>query len=150
MKMHHSIILLTIILITAGSNSYAQESYPFLCRGPFAYAIVGEKAADVKIIFKKNDTRAGATGALLKPGTCAWTDRPINPQEPSEIYYTGAVISGLSSTHHVALEATNLFLMILLQQVAASDRFILNIRAYQTPDKKLLRTGSTVLATPFL
>lgn len=33
-------------------------------------------------------SQAGASGAL-KPGECAWADRPLTPEEPTTLFYQG-------------------------------------------------------------
>lgn len=44
----------------------------------------------------RSPTPAGAAGAALPPGTCAFSDRPLAPEDPSRLEYSGQVWPGLT------------------------------------------------------
>jgi hypothetical protein len=62
----------------------AQEgpSYPLYCRGPLSLgtSFFGQS---YEILYVPNPTAAGSVGQTLRPGSCAWADRPLNPLEAS-------------------------------------------------------------------
>jgi hypothetical protein len=85
--------------------------YALLCRGPLAFATRKRRGesidfddvwpwvspqrstsnpddTEVAIRFRKNPDAAGAQGAGLSPGSCAWVDRPLNEAEPSVLAFT--------------------------------------------------------------
>ncbi|MCR9162494.1 MAG: hypothetical protein ACE37F_19345 [Nannocystaceae bacterium] len=65
----------------------APATYSIYCRG-------GQGATDlnvgnVGVVFQKLFLHAGTAydADTLAPGTCAWPDRPMTPQEPHRLYY---------------------------------------------------------------
>ncbi|MEZ4447842.1 MAG: hypothetical protein R3B09_00095 [Nannocystaceae bacterium] len=46
-------------------------------------------------------THSGSAGTL-RPGECAWADRPLNPDEPAELYLPSGTHWRLERIHHGA------------------------------------------------
>jgi hypothetical protein len=84
-------------LLFAGGPAAAQQlqcpsttlgqSSEILCRGPLSAqmnAVVPQgQASSYSYTFVRNATAAGANGATLGAGTCAWSDRPVASNEPN-------------------------------------------------------------------
>ncbi len=72
--------------------------FTLACRGPLEHRIrdatIKEDPATyfervhVRWKFVRNPVAAGRTGKALKPGTCAWEDRPVDASEP-HVFFTG-------------------------------------------------------------
>lgn len=75
----------------------AQTAYQMLCRGigggmgfrngESVRTSTGEDIVTVELTFKKGPAAAGAQGAGLGPGQCAWIDRAINQAEPFKLRF---------------------------------------------------------------
>jgi len=74
------IVFLSCIWI---AGAYADPpSYSMVCKGGGNMgAELRQSAKFIAITFQKSP-QAAAGGQALAPGTCAWVDRPISPQEP--------------------------------------------------------------------
>lgn len=76
-----------LILTSLGLSAQAAEpkSYPLLCKGGSGMKIEqrSQDSLDLRIIFKKG-TKAATAG--LAQGTCAWSDRGMDPNEPSVMH----------------------------------------------------------------
>jgi hypothetical protein len=59
-------------------------SYPILCRAPLPIGANVDQY-DFSIYFKKSRISAGPNGLSLERGTCAWSDRPLNANEPAHL-----------------------------------------------------------------
>lgn len=71
--------------------------FTLACRGPLQHRIrdattrednVFFERVHVRWIFERNAVAAGHSGRTLKPGTCAWEDRPVDASEPN-VFFTG-------------------------------------------------------------
>lgn len=61
----------------AAAPAAAQDSYPLLCKTPLPI----ETGWCATVSFKRAPGPAGANGAALKSGECAWSDRAISAEE---------------------------------------------------------------------
>jgi hypothetical protein len=77
--------LLAAAVTSAQSRPCAQTGFTLVCRGHLQIQNHGDGGKD--ITFNKSSNAAGASGAPLQPGTCAWEDRPLNSAEPSHMTY---------------------------------------------------------------
>lgn len=68
-------------------NTTFGQSNEILCRGPLLAqmnAVVQQgQISAYSYTFVPNATAAGANGATLSAGTCAWSNRPVAPTEPN-------------------------------------------------------------------
>jgi hypothetical protein len=73
------------------------NGYTLYCRGPLAHSVVNNtrlsenrtyyiEHVDLTWAFTANPEGAGADGATLKQGTCAWEDRPLSETEPRKLH----------------------------------------------------------------
>ena len=89
------VYVVAAMLGTASINSgFAQSrvfpipqppKYPLMCRGALNYA-VGTGQDTTVVFFARNPSHAGTAGISLRPGSCAWKDRPVNQSEPTRIF----------------------------------------------------------------
>jgi hypothetical protein len=83
-----------------------QGAFPLNCRGGAGLVLetFGPPAdsgtrARLSLTFAANSRAAGPEGEGLKPGTCAWVDRPVNDEEPRQVRVTiGSADSTLRRT----------------------------------------------------
>lgn len=77
-------IIFLFVLFLLVKSAYAQNgpSYPLYCKGGFTYRI---QPPFIFIVFTHSNVNASDNGAHLKPGTCAFVDRPLNEAEPKLI-----------------------------------------------------------------
>ena len=82
--------------VRPATQSPAQEQvYPLNCRGgaPLAFDTIVPRSdtgtlVQLVMIFVPNPTGAGMEGRDLRPGRCAWLDRPVNDAEPRRLRFT--------------------------------------------------------------
>jgi hypothetical protein len=72
-----------------------RREYPLNCRGGagLVFETLGPPAdtgtrMSLSLTFTANPAAAGPEGQGLRPGTCAWVDRPVNDQEPRQVRAT--------------------------------------------------------------
>jgi len=83
------------LAVVAGVSLLHTDStdYTLVCKGGGAFGIQSEGLFAARIGFSK---AAGPASASLPAGQCAWTDRPVNDNEPAEMCYQGILAFGLS------------------------------------------------------
>jgi hypothetical protein len=66
------------------------QSYPILCAGggdtQLAFALFVDGNDDLAFSWRFNKASGGATRGL-RPGECAWTDRPVSAEEPDVLRF---------------------------------------------------------------
>ena len=93
-------------LEAAPVSSIPQRAFPLNCRGgaglvleTFGPPADSATRARLSLTFAANSGAAGPEGEGLKPGTCAWVDRPVNDEEPRQVRVTiGSADSTLRRT----------------------------------------------------
>jgi hypothetical protein len=88
------ILTVSLLVLAAGSQAVAAESYPMVCKGGgemvanFSHvkARGGFHGTSLAIEFKKSP--AAASVREPAPGHCAWVDRAISAEEPSSLAYS--------------------------------------------------------------
>jgi hypothetical protein len=85
-----SVVFFTIVI---SSSAYARpcagnlDGFTLTCRGNLQIQNHGGTGTSRKDInFVRAPKAAGSTGSTLKPGACAWEDRPVYENEPSNFY----------------------------------------------------------------
>ena len=74
---------------------HQRQEYPLNCRGgggALVFDTIGPPsdangAVALSLTFVASPTAAGLEGQGLRPGTCAWVDRPANDTEPRQIWF---------------------------------------------------------------
>jgi hypothetical protein len=88
------LVLAMTAALLSPSAADAVESYTMVCRGGGAMrAFVWKTLPDdrgwaIRLAFQKSPHAASQQPP--DPGQCAWVDRPINQQEPSELSWSGS------------------------------------------------------------
>jgi hypothetical protein len=77
-------------LLVFAATAHAQVScdtdfFPLYCRGPLTAEL---STLNFAMTFSHNATAAGTTGDTLANGTCAWSDRPLNANEPYQTSFS--------------------------------------------------------------
>ena len=75
--------------------------YTLVCKGGGPFGISSTGPFSVRIAFLRG---SGPGDDSLRPGQCAWTDRPLNRQEPTEMCYSGLSPSAFSKRFAAANE----------------------------------------------
>jgi hypothetical protein len=92
----------------AGKCDLPGSHYTLVCRGKISLVThrFDGSPGQVKVFLYpyKNAIAAGSKGENLKPGACAWEDRPISASEPGEIQWqaAGTLAPGMIMTQVVA------------------------------------------------
>jgi hypothetical protein len=87
-----SMLFAAAVTCLAASGVEAQTTFPLICRGGGSKLIYshlpvsGTPLTEVRLVFEKAPT-IGIPN--LKPGQCAWQDRPVAPSEPLSICRRG-------------------------------------------------------------
>lgn len=124
------------------------ESYPVLCRGPLNLSVfdragggaqAGQSELNIEVLH--NARAAGATGALLAAGRCAWVDRPFSAKEPARLMVNFLAEDRVRSE---AVGTTRLLEHVLA--CAQNADCIIGLCARTSPDSRLNPTiGEAVL-----
>ena len=80
--------LATALAIFMPQQVHAQTSYPMVCRGGGSMRIISSPDlrrdhTRIEIRFRKATAAYDFGRGLIRPGECAWLDRPINLAEPN-------------------------------------------------------------------
>jgi hypothetical protein len=78
------LVVVCFAFLASHDGSAQQRKFMLSCRGQLDY-VVGTGGNATVIFFTKNPTKSN-NGQSLRPGSCAWTDRPVAASEPSKIY----------------------------------------------------------------
>jgi len=80
-------VAVTIAAIVPWPRAASSVSYTLVCKGGGPFGIHSEGLFRARIDFVA--APRAASEAML-PGQCAWTDRPLNANEPAQMCYSGA------------------------------------------------------------
>ena len=94
--------------VFSSAVAQAQQTYPLWCRGKFSYIV--HPSGHLQISLNKAQRAAGNMGRNLVAGTCAWSDRPISPSEPSVLLLRYTPAGG--TTFVVCSQSTNCTFMV--------------------------------------
>ena len=92
-------VLALFLFFLAGSPARGQGGHELRCRGRGgAFTIDRVDAGTVSMRFTASPRAAGANGAGLDPGTCAFADRVIESAEPLQVRFsaTGAQVTSIA------------------------------------------------------
>jgi hypothetical protein len=95
------------------------DYFNLYCRGPFNLHTVHN---GVSAIFRKTDAASSEDGSNLDPGTCAFGDRPVGPDEPRAIRFTTSATSA-SQLWHLAHVLTRSDYVAVLSVTNTGDVF---------------------------
>jgi hypothetical protein len=89
-KMKPRNIIMMLFIVFTGciwiTDVSAEQDYPMVCKGGGNMSLtISDEGPKLTISFAKSP-QAGSRQEPA-PGTCAWVDRPINPQEPDKMYF---------------------------------------------------------------
>jgi hypothetical protein len=95
-------LLVALLAAAAGpsdvdSLQYRRRDYPLNCRGGgLAFDTLGgpsdtHGAVALSLTFAASPLPSGPEGQGLRPGTCAWVDRPVNDAEPRQVWFTTSI-----------------------------------------------------------
>lgn len=118
-----SMLFIWILLASTSTNAFAQSGFPIWCRSPLnlRYELSG-----TYIDFTPNPVAAGETGASLRPGTCAWVDRPLRTAEPTSILAIQRVdIAPINAGYINDLVQYNL---VITSTITPNNRIQFNVR----------------------
>jgi hypothetical protein len=95
---------LAVSLFAFAGVAGATQTYPLKCRPGSETAFNLSVAGELRFGFQRAPVAAGANGATLSPGECAWVDRPVSAGEPS---FVAAPFSGSFKVGAVVPHAFN-------------------------------------------
>lgn len=86
-----TIILLLVPALAITPNVYAAKSYLMFCRTGGGMELIltpiKKSKTNISIKFKKSKFKYDPANPQLKPGECAWKDRPLNAAEPIYMHH---------------------------------------------------------------
>jgi hypothetical protein len=81
-----ALTMLGAAMITPGSDAFAQESFPMVCRGGGGMRAEVFANGEMRILF--TPAAQAANVAPPRPGECIWLDRTFRPGEPAMLLST--------------------------------------------------------------
>jgi len=110
-----------------------QKGYVLICRGHYQVEFRDYEGWHLEA--KRAPTAAGADGASLPPGSCAWEDRPLNAAEKPEVYMAPPYLDSASALS--PQRANYLAWFSVVSQCALNDKCTVELCATGKPDGRL-------------
>jgi hypothetical protein len=85
-SMRYFLALFVTSFLGFAQHAAAQQTFALKCRSGSGTSFDLSEAGELRFGFTRASVAAGPDGSItLKPGECAWVDRPVNANEPNAV-----------------------------------------------------------------